>query len=920
MKKKIYIIDGSSFLYRAYYAIGSLTAPDGRPVQAVFGFCRMIKKVLDQFHPEYIAVVWDAPGKNIRHELYDGYKATRQKTPSDLADQRLLVQEFLTMIGMSQVVRNGVEADDVIASYAHALHDAGHETIIITSDKDLGQLVTDSIFIFDPFKQALLDQAAIEARYGFPLKKLCFYYSLVGDTSDAIPGVRGIGPKTAISIVQQFDSLDALYKCLEYSDEPVMGITPRIRQLLIMHKEMAYLSQELFTLRSVPVVVEDLLSEPFIVERYAEARLLFEQLGFISLLKSLPSPRAAAAQTTLFGAGPQATTIVSDQSFAATHGFIFKLITTESGLSDLCQQVKAAGICAIDTETDGAAVRDSALIGISICCRRGVSCYIPVAHVTGEGHLSFNAVKSLLGPLLADESIRKIYHNAKFDLLVLQAAGLVARGLYFDTMLAAGLLRGEGQKVGLKALSQELLGQPMHHFDEMVERQGFTSFAQVPLQQALDYAAADAHQTWQLYEYFVGRIEQDSLARLFYDVEMPLVPVLCEMETAGMPVDLAQLECIDALVVARLKELDVEISQYAQVLPGVFNPRSPQQVANLLFSKLGLAPSKKTSKSRAYSTDNESLEQLVGAHPVVPLIMRHRELSKIKGTYVDGLREARDPKTGRVYTSFRQATVATGRLSSADPNLQNIPSQAVDGISIRSLFTARPGYTFISADYSQIELRVLAHFSQDPVLLAAFARDEDVHATTAAGIFGISVAQVSPEQRQIAKRINFSILYGLTAFGLSKDLGVSLSEARLYLERYQATYPRVFAWMDEVIAKARVAGYVKTYLGRKRQIPELFEANKNLFQQGCRIAVNTVAQGTAAELVKLGMIAVYRALHKEAYDATMVLQVHDEIILEVAINQQALVCHRLTQVLESVVEWEVPLRVVVYQDTSWEGL
>ncbi len=917
----VYLVDGSSFLYRAYYALGALNAPDGRPVQAVFGFCRMTKKVIDRFAPEYLAVVWDSPGATFRHELFDGYKATRQKQPSDMADQKVLIQEFLTLIGVPQIAEVGLEADDLIASYARQAVAQGCTVVIITSDKDLGQLVNDHVTIFDPFKDALIDRAAIALRYGFPQERIGMYYALVGDSSDSIPGVRGIGPKAATDLVSMFASLDELYAFLE---DPLHAadtrIKPRVRTLLVAAKEMAYLSQQLFTLSYIPVhqVLPDALRVS--LGQYDQARLLFERLGFVSLLKSMPRNDLAgsvAQQQGLFGVE---TVIAPRESFAQLHGFDFELVTTREQLVALCREVVEAGIVAIDTETDGCAVRKATLVGISFCTRQGRAYYLPVAHQTDEAQIARDSIDELVGPLLADGAIKKIFHNAKFDLLVLQTAGFVVRGLFFDTMLAAGLLRGEGQKLGLKALSQELLGQPMHHFGDMVESQGLTSFAQVPVARALDYAAADAHQTFALYQLLRPRLEAEKVAALFFDVEMPLIQVLSAMEEAGMPLDIARLDAADVVATGRLAQLEFEIARFSGREPGTFNPRSPQQVADLLFVQLGLSPIKKTGKARAYSTDNESLQALADEHPVVALIIRHRELSKLKGTYINGLRQACDSVTGRIYTSFRQGTVATGRLSSADPNLQNIPTGAVEGISVRSFFVARPGYSLLSADYSQIELRVLAHLSGDPVLREAFLRGEDIHARTAAGLFGVGIDAVSYEQRQIAKKINFSILYGLSAFGLSKDLGIGVSEARTYLDRYQAQYPRVFAWMDEIIAGARVAGYVRTYLGRKRQLPELFEANKTLFQQGCRVAINTVAQGTAAELVKMGMIAVLEALLSTKLEARMILQVHDEVILEVANQDLAQAKAVVQQALESVVDWEIPLTVGIHDGRSWDEL
>lgn len=917
----VYLIDGSSFLYRAYYALGTLTSPSGEPVQAVFGFCRMTKKLFDRFSPEYLAVVWDSPGKTTRHKLFDGYKAARQKQPSDMADQKVYIQEFLRQVGVAQIAEPGIEADDLIASYAKALVVADCDVVVVTSDKDLAQLVDDRVQLFDPFKDALLDRDALEVRYGFPLERLAFYYSLIGDSSDSIPGVRGIGPKTATGLVARFAGLDLLYEYLEDAKSSAdTSIKSRTRTLLAEGKESAYLSYKLFLLQSVPVTKKLPSDLRVNVARYADARPLFSQLGFTSLLSSLPRVGVAeAAQGELFG-GMVSAAILPEENFAKTHGYKFFLVTTSAQLLSLIEAIRAYGIVAIDTETDGCAVRVARLLGISFCVKPGVAYYLPCAHATGERQLSWEEIVSSIGPILQDSSIRKIFHNAKFDLLVLETAGFICSPPYFDTMLAAGLLRGEGQKIGLKVLSDELLGQPMHHFADLVQSAGRKTFAEVPIALALDYAAADAHQTFLLYELFLPQLKEAEVERLFYDIEMPLVMVLAAMERSGMHIDLTRLEEADEIAKNRLLELEKEIAVYAKSENGLFNPRSPKQVGELLFVRLGLPPIRRTGKSGAFSTDNDSLIALRKEHPVVDLIIRHRELSKLKGTYINGLRDACDSQTNRIYTSFRQATVATGRLSSADPNLQNIPTGVVEGISVRSFFVARAGCTLISADYSQVELRVLAYLSQDPVLCDAFAKGEDIHARTAAGLFGVSIANVSYEQRQLAKRINFSILYGLTPYGLSKDLGIGMSEARSYLDRYQEQYPRVFTWMQEVITDARQTGFVRTYMGRVRRVPELREANKMLYQQGCRVAVNTVAQGTAAELVKMGMIAVHKTLIDMDARAKMVLQVHDEVIIEVDRAESAQIKDMVKKALEAVVDWDVPLIVETEIGDSWDKL
>ncbi|KKS68535.1 MAG: polymerase I protein [candidate division TM6 bacterium GW2011_GWE2_42_60] len=911
----VFLIDGSSFLYRAYYALGTLNAPDGTPVQAVFGFSRMIKKVIDQFNPHFMAVVWDSPGKTVRHERYSAYKATRQAAPSDLGLQKELIQEFVTSIGLKQVAQQGIEADDLIATLAQTFSAQSHDVIIISSDKDLGQLAGPKVRIFDPFKDTILDVAALENAYGFSLEKLPFYYALIGDSSDNIPGVRGIGPKTATALVQQFTSLTELYSNLSSI------ASARTRTLLEANRDNAFLSEELFTLQTPPTTIslEECALAP---DAFLRARPFFERLNFTSLLKQLPAAQQSPS--------PQAHTKYS-----------FSAITTEKELKRVCAAIALKKQVAIDTETTSVKALQTELVGISLCYETGSAYYIPVhknyqavetqtsfiASAEESAHtLSHEVIARHLKPLFESEAIKKYMHHAKFDLLVLKSTlDLDITGLAFDTMVAAGLVREEGGRVGLKTLSEQYLHESMITFQEVVTNKKLTNFSQVPLALAVDYAAADAHQTFALVPLIQKELEKAEQLTLYQTIEHPLIHVLYKMELEGIDVDRTILNKLNAQVTATLKVIEAEIRDLVGMSESELNLNSPQQVSDLLFNKLKLTPVKKTSGKTGYSTDSEVLSELALIHPIPQLIIRYRELFKLKSTYIDALPLEINPNTGRIHTTYKQTSVATGRLASVEPNLQNIPTSTPllnkdlqpDSLSIRAAFMAPQNELLISADYSQIELRVLAYLSQDPTLKTAFLHGEDIHARTAAGLFDIPLDKITSEQRQIAKRINFSILYGLTPFGLAKDLNIPQHDAKLYIEKYKAQYPGVQVWMEQAVEEAKANGFVTTLWGRRRPVPGIYEKNQTLYQLARRIAINTKAQGTAADLMKIGMIELDAQLLKKTPDAKIILQIHDELIITAPENSVDTVAQIVKNTLESVVTWDIPLIVQIRTGKTW---
>ena len=894
MKKSLFLIDGSSFLYRAYYGLQPLHTADGKPVQAVYGFCRMIKNLVEKFAPQNMVVVWDSKGKTKRHEIYEAYKATRQAPPSDLFEQKELIQDFAQMVGLHQFSQTGVEADDLMYSLGLWWTAQGGTVVVVTSDKDMGQMLSESVMIYDSFKDVFINEAAFQEKMGFPVAKTSFYFALLGDSSDNIPGVKGIGEKRALELVNQFDSLQAIYKDIHRVAQP------GVRRSLEGHKEDAFLSERLFTLHTYPITstVEDV---KFDYAGWVNARPLFEKLNFKSLLKDMPA----------LGAGTSAVQSSQDK------GYRFELVTTQTQLETVIKEIKNAGMFAYDTEGDGLNPLLMNIMGISICTQEGVSYYIPCGHVTHEPQLSRQELIAAFKPVFEDEAIKKIAHHAKFDELVLYQNGIREKGLIFDTIIAAALVKDEWQKSSLKELSAHYLQEPMLTFESVVFDKKYKDFSEVPLDKATEYAAADAHQTLKLYKPLQKLLQEKNANSLYYDIELPLVEVLFEMEARGIYCDREVLQTLHETVEKKLGELYRTITGLIDPRYASINLNSPKQVAELLFEYLQLPTQKKSAKRTGFATDNEVLMELAKVHPIPSFLIQYRELSKLKNTYLEALPEYINPRTGRIHTTYSQTRVATGRLASSDPNMQNIPTDGL-GSMVRMAFYPEEGHVFLSADYSQIELRILAHLCKDENLLRAFKSGHDIHAETASALLGIPANELTKHDRNIGKRINFSILYGLTPYGLSKDMDISLKDAKKYIDAYFERYPKVKEWMDTVIEKTKRLGYTETVFGRRRPVSAIRERNKHLYEEACRIAINTVAQGTAAEIMKMGMLRVAAALKKLGSDAALILQIHDELLLTVAESQVDAVQQMVIHELENVVSWEVPLTVNVAVGKNWK--
>lgn len=872
----------------------------GQPVQAVFGFCRMIKKIINDYKPECMAIVWDSPGKTERHEMYTDYKATRQAAPSDLSEQKKYIKQFADAIGLAQVERPGIEADDLMNSLVHDFRKQDTKTVLITSDKDMGQLLDGDVCIFDPFKDAFVTREDLEKKYGFSLEKLPFYFALIGDTSDNIPGVRGIGPKGATDLVQQFNSLEDLYNNLDNVPKE------RTRELLQASRDNAFLSEKLFKLRYHPKISEQPEAYQFDPAQWAQARAVFEELEFKSLLKEM-GPVQKERKLEQFS-------LLASETPAYNH----ITVTSPEVLEKIVAEIQNKKFCALDTETDGLKTLESEIVGISLCITPDTAYYIPFGHHNAPEQLSREQVVYALKPILEDVSIKKYLHNAKFDELALYAMGINLQGVVFDTMIAASLITQDWQRLGLKYLSDFYLHESMPSYTDVVKHNGYKTFADVPLNHATLYAATDARQTLRLVEIFKKELQEHQQEELFTAIELPLVQVLYEMEKEGIILDTAVLKNIDIHVTKELEKIRQLIIDFVGDEHSSINLNSPKQLEDLLFNILKLSPLKKTTGKTGYSTDQEVLIELAKSHPVPGLIVKYRELFKLKSTYIDTLGSYINPKTGRIHTHFSQTTTATGRLASSDPNLQNIPVETTGAVQLRSAFKAPTGCVFISADYSQIELRVLAHLSDDETLVQAFKNNEDIHARTAAALFGTDITQVTHDQRQLAKRINFSILYGLTPYGLSKDLDIPFTQAKEYIEKYFAQYPGVVQWMDSVVEFTKKYGYVTTEWGRRRYVPNVYEKNKSLYDLGRRIAINTAAQGTAAELMKLGMINLHNKLTEQYPQAKIILQIHDELLITAPESIAHAVEQLVIDVLQNVVSWDVPLIVTTRQGKDWQ--
>ena len=880
-QETIYLIDGSSYIHRAYHAMGGLSNSKGFPTGAVLGFTNMIMKTIKDYSPRYIAVVFDAKGPNFRHEKFPAYKANRPAMPEDLRVQIPLIHEIVDAYALPSLLIEGFEADDIIATLTQQARERGWDVVIVSADKDMMQLVGSGVRMWDPQRDAVFDPEAVRKKFGVPPNQLLDMLALMGDSSDNVPGVPGVGQKTAALLIQQFGSLDGVYSNLDQVSQP------KIRDNLTENRDKAFLSRDLITLNcEVPTEkgLEDLVPGEFDADRLRE---IFKELEFKRLMGELP------AQKTLDYSG-------------------YCVITAMPALVKWVNSLKDMGKFAVDTETTSEEPVRADLVGISLCGEDGKACYVPVAHVAGQ-QLPKKDVLDAVRPILEDEGIEKVGQNIKYDMIVLKKEGVEIRGISCDTMLASYLLDPSRRGHSLDDLAQIFLEHRMVGIKELIGTgKSQILFSDVDIAKAAEYSCEDADATWRVASILCPRIDKEGLGDLFRNVELPLIPVLADMELAGVRVDTAYLQELSEDFGKMLQETETQIYEIAGES---FNINSPKQLAEILFERLGLKSVKKT--KTGLSTSLEVLEQLALEHDLPRKILDYRSIFKLKSTYVDALSTLTNPVTGRIHTSYNQAVAATGRLSSSDPNLQNIPIRSPEGRKIRRAFIPEDGHVFVAADYSQIELRVMAHLSGDERLRAAFSAGEDIHAITAASVFGCSPAQVTPDMRRKAKEINFGIMYGMGPYKLSMQIGVGLKMARKYLDEYYETYAGVRRYMEEIPEQATKDGFVTTILGRKRFLPDLNNPNKIAQQAARRVAINTTIQGSAADLMKLAMIHVHEAIKNVGLNARMILQVHDELILEAHDDAASEAASILKQKMEQVYRLAVPLVVDVAIGKNW---
>lgn len=922
IKETLYLVDGSSYIYRAYYAIRHLSSPSGFPTNAIYGFVQMLLKLLKDYNPQHVAVVFDAGRTTFRTEMYPEYKANRAAMPDDLRVQMEPIREVVRAFNIPTLELLGYEADDIIGALAGRFAAQGGKVVVVTGDKDLMQIVTDHVTLLDTMKGKESGVSEVVERFGVGPERVIDILGLAGDSSDNIPGVPGIGEKTAAKLILEFGSLDTL---LARADEVKGKNGEKLREF----REQALLSRRLATIElNVPLEV-DLKT---LVARDPDQEALnsiFKKFGFTTLIKELTGKATLSTEN-------------------------YHTVTAEVELEVLITALEQAGEFAFDLETTSLDPRLAEIVGLSFSYRDHEAHYIPVGHLTSQQHdtltqkpgqtgfdfapptqdsrnssktggghslrlaekqLPRPAVLNRLRPLLENPTVRKVGQNIKFDMQVLANNGISLTGVWFDTMLASYLLNPSRHGHGLDALAQEHLNHRMTSYQDVTgSGKGQINFAEVDMEVAARYAAEDADATWLLRRKFEPLLAEGGDDVLFHTVEMPLVSILAGMENHGVLLDCTLLDGLSADFAGRMAALEGEIFSLAGEQ---FNLNSPKQLGEVLFDRLGLKSGKKNKGKTGWSTDNEVLTALAEEEEIVRLILDYRSVSKLKSTYTDALPRLVTPRTGRVHTSYNQTVTNTGRLSSSDPNLQNIPIRSDEGRRIRHAFIAPPGHVILSADYSQIELRVLAHLSGDKVFCHAFANDEDIHTRTAAEVFGLFPEMVTPEMRRQAKTINFGIIYGQGAFSLAKQLGIPRKTAEEFISRYKERHHGAITFLDSCIREAEEHGCVRTILGRRLPIPDIKSSNGNVLAFARRNAINYPIQGSAADIIKCAMIRVDSRIRTEQLQSRMIMQVHDELVFEVPEEELLKMGLLVEEEMGRAVESRVPLKVDISHGANW---
>jgi len=874
----LYLIDGNSYVYRAFYAIRDLSNSKGFPTNAIYGFTTMLMKIIREKKPDGIVVSFDSPVPTERHRLYEAYKAHRPETPADLIKQVPYIKKIISAFNIAIFEMPGYEADDILGTIAEKAASEGMDVFIVTGDKDMLQLINNKVKVYDPMKERVFDEVFVREKFGVGPERITEFMALTGDSADNIPGIKGIGEKTAKELLTEFKSLDDL---LENTGSIKKE---KVRALVSGSVDLVKLSRKLATLdTSVPleIVMEEFrMREP----DWPVLLSLFSEFEFTSLMKLIPSE--------------------------TTREIKYETVLSEERVREISSSIKNE--FAFDIESTGRNPVTADLVGIALCAEKGHASYIPVSHSYPGAPLQVKKEKALeiLRANFEDEGIAKIGHNLKYDILMLRQDGIQVKGLLYDTMIASYLLNPNKPNHSLEEVGLEHLSYRKKTFMEVLKKRSF--FSEVPLEEAAPYACDDASLSFELREVLFRKLRENNLENLYLDIEMPLVYVLADLEMAGVKVDSLKLEGIS-------KELEKEIEGLKRriyFLAGEeFNINSPKQLSNVLFHNLGFQPGKKT--KTGFSTEMGVLEELAAVHELPREILNYRSLNKLKTTYIDVLPALVNPETGRIHTSFNQAATATGRLSSSEPNMQNIPVKGEWGRRMRETFIAEEDNLLLSADYSQVELRILAHLSNDEGLISAFRNNLDIHTRTASEIFGLPVDKVSAEMRRVAKTVNFGVIYGISPFGLSETLSISREEAKKYIEQYFLRHPGVKDYIGQCLGEARDKGYVVTLFRRRRAVPEILSRNSATRQLGERLAINSPIQGTAADIIKIAMINIRKIFREQNLRSKMILQVHDELLFEIRKQELETVMAVVKKEMEGVITLSVPLSVSISYGKNW---
>lgn len=901
MSETLYIIDGHWQIYRAYYApFGDLTSPAGEPTRATYVFCSMLLKFIDKHRPQHLAMAIDGPTEKLhRRKLYCDYKVTRKPMPEDLPPQIDRILEIVKAMDIPILQADGYEADDIMATAAQRFASPELRVVLVSRDKDLDQLVNDNVVLFDPMKDQIITAEDIQQSKGYPPGKAVEIQTLMGDSIDNIPGIPGVGPKKAADLIAKYGSAEEV---VHHADE----LTPKLRENVLAGADGLELSRKLVTLDSNVPMALDLSAMKFSGICGDPVREIFTELDFKRLLRQLDEMAGG-------GEPPAADLATAEAELTTADQFNYKCVDTPEKLTKLATELKGVTRLAVDTETTGIEPMWAELVGISLAWRPGEGVYLPVKGPLGATVLDIELVRKAIGGVLADPAVEKIGQNLKYDLIMLENAGITLAGKFFDTMIAAHVLDSSRRSFKLDSLAAELLSHRCIPIEEVIgSGRNQTTMDTVPVDTVTPYAAEDADVTLRLADVLAKQLAEQGLENLFEKLEMPLMPVLAEMERIGITV-----------VPAKLKDMQLELSKQADVLRDKilalagrqFNVDSPKQLADVLFRELQLPVTKRTKTGP--STDSSVLETLAVEHELPGLVLEYRKLTKLLSTYLTALGRCIHPTTGRVHTSFNQIGTVTGRLSSSRPNLQNIPIRSEEGRKVRSAFVASKDCVLLSADYAQVELRVLAHLCRDETLVASFKDGQDIHRTVAAEVFGVPLDEVTSQQRARAKTVNFGIVYGQTAFGLSRSLRIRRKDAEDFIRRYRKRFPKIDEFLATCIAQAKEAGYVETVFGRRRRIFEIDSRNPARRAAAERLAINSVVQGSAADLIKAAMINIDARIRREGRPSRMLLQIHDELVFDVpkqsVDSEREMIVHEMSRAIDL----SVPLKVEVGVGANW---